>query len=311
VLINYNSLLILGATASGKTKLAAQLANDFDGEIISADSRQVYTQLILGAGKDYDEYIIEGKQIKHHLIDVASIDKTFYLKDFVTLAKDAFSEIASNKKLPIICGGTGLYLDALLKNLERIFIPENDALRLLLQEKSNEELLLCLKQFGNIHAYNFDVNSRKRLIRAIEILKFNSTNIPSKLENNLHIKPLIIGLQSDVNNRREKISIRLEQRLKRGLIEEVENLLLIGYTKEQLVFLGLEYKFITHYLLGEKTYDEMYKQLETAIHQFAKRQATWFRKMEREGLKINWIDVGDDFENILNTASQIIHNQIN
>jgi len=302
----HNSILILGATASGKTKLAANLAAQYNGEIISADSRQVYKELIIGAGKDYDEYIVNETNIKYHVIDVTSIENTYYLKDFVLDAANAFEQIIQCKKLPIICGGTGLYLDALLKNLERINIPENLDFRKSIEHEAIETLRQRVLEKNKTYNFNFDLLSKKRLIRALEILDFTEKNATVFTQKNIDIKPLILGLNCNAGIRRKKITERLKYRLNTGLIEEVETLLKNGFTKDKLLFLGLEYKFMAMYLCGKISMTEAENKLEIAIHQFAKRQATWFRKMERDGFEINWIDANQDFETILAEAKNII-----
>lgn len=298
--------MIIGTTASGKTKLAAHLAYSYNGEIVSADSRQVYEQLNIGSGKDYDEYIINGQKVKYHLIDVANISEQFYLKDFATDANQAINQIIGIKKLPIICGGTGLYLDALLKNYDRMYIPENNELRNELSTYTNDTLIDKLNQYPNNNNYAFDTKSRKRLIRAIEILHYELLNATQNIEARPNNNPLIIGLELGLEQRKKKISDRLTARLNNGLIEEVEQLLKDGYTPSQMIFLGLEYKFITLYLTKELSYEEMHSKLEIAIHQFAKRQATWFRKIEKEGFQIHWIDANENFETVLNSAKEII-----
>ena len=302
--------MIVGTTASGKTKIAAHLADFFNTEIISSDSRQVYKQLNIGAGKDYDEYVINNRKIPYHLIDVANINETFYLKDFAFHAANAFEEILIKGKMPIICGGTGLYIDVLLKNFDRMFIPEDQILREELIKLTTDELRERLMQFPDYETYNFDLKSRKRLVRAIEIVIHSTQESKVNYQSSLNCNPLIIGLKLDAEMRRKKISDRLSLRLKSGLIEEVQELIEQGFTREQLVFLGLEYKFITQFLFHEIDINEMKQRLEIAIHQFAKRQATWFRKMEKEGFQINWIEADDTFENIYNSALNIITSKI-
>jgi len=308
--MKYNSIMIVGTTASGKTKIAAHLADFFNSEIISADSRQVYKQLNIGAGKDYDEYVINSRKIPYHIIDIANINETFYLKDFAFHAANAFEEILIKGKMPIICGGTGLYIDVLLKNFDRMFIPEDQILREELIKLTTDELRERLIQYPDYEKYNFDLKSRKRLVRAIEIITHNTEESKVHYQSKLNCNSLIIGLKLDAEMRRKKISDRLSLRLKNGLIEEVQDLIEQGFTREQLVFLGLEYKFITQFLFHEIDINEMKQRLEIAIHQFAKRQATWFRKMEKEGFQINWIEADDTLENIYNSALNIITSKI-
>lgn len=285
-----NCIVILGPTASGKTKLACELAYHLNGEIISADSRQVYKHLDIGTGKDLNEYEINGKKIEHHLIDIVEPGEQFYLHDFIRELKLAFDKITAQNKLPIICGGTGLYLDALHKDFSYTQIKENESLRKKLEELSKEDLIEKLKSYNNKELQKVDLNSKKRIIRSIEIAEYLK-NTDTKLEQtNLPYKPYYIGIKTDVEKRRDLIYSRLILRLNNGLIEEVEDLLKKGLTHERLQFLGLEYKFISLYLQDKISKEELILQLSTAINQFAKRQMTWFRKMEKEGVKINWVN---------------------
>lgn len=294
-----NCLVILGPTASGKTLLACQLAYHLNGEIISADSRQVYKQLNIGTGKDLDEYIVNGKKINYHLIDVVEPGKQFYLHDFVHELKITFDKIVSQNKLPIICGGTGLYLDTLHKDFSFTQIKENETLRKEIEALSKEELQKKLSTNKNGKLKDVDLDSKKRLIRAIEIaeyLKYNKTELPNT---ELPYKPYYIGINLSIEKRKELIYKRLISRMDSGLIEEAENLLKNGMTHERLQFLGLEYKFLSFFLQDKISRQELITQLSTAINQFSKRQMTWFRKMEKEGIKINWIDKGTDVKEIL------------
>ncbi|MEI8137781.1 MAG: tRNA (adenosine(37)-N6)-dimethylallyltransferase MiaA [Bacteroidota bacterium] len=294
-----NCIVILGPTASGKTNLACELAYHLNGEVISADSRQVYKYLNIGTGKDLDEYIINGKKINHNLIDICEPNEQFYLHDFLRELKLAFDKITSANKLPIICGGTGLYLDALHKDFSFTQIKENESLRNELEHLSKEDLQEKFKKYNYKELNNVDVNSKKRLIRAIEIAE-HLKNSPTKLiANEIPYRPYYIGIKLDVEKRRELIYNRLIFRLSHGLIEEVEDLLKKGLTHERLQFFGLEYKFISFYLQQKISKKELILQLSTAINQFAKRQMTWFRKMEKEGVKINWIDKNADSQNLL------------
>ena len=302
-----DSIMILGATASGKTKLAAHIAYNLNGEIISADSRQVYSELNIGAGKDLEEYNINSINIPYHLINVQSIQEKFYLKDFVLQSKQAKENIITNGKLPIICGGTGLYLDALIKNLDRIFIPENEELRVELELLDKDLLVEKLISYNGYEKHKFDLKSKKRLIRAIEIMSMISQRNLITAAQPL-FKPLILGIETDIITRKNRITERLNVRLANGLIEEVEELLKNKFPAEQLILLGLEYKFITEFLIGRMDKKEMLVKLEIAIHQFAKRQCTWFRKMEKEGFHIHWIDGTDRLENQIHKALLFIHN---
>lgn len=284
----YNCIIITGTTASGKTKLACQLAYELNAEIISVDSRQVYRGLNIGAGKDIDDYVIEGKAIPYHLIDIADIEENFHLYKFIEHFIEAYSDIVSRNKTVIICGGTGLYLDAILKQHYYAAVPVDNDLRSKLIILSHDELLKIFNSYQNEFSQMVDSRSSKRLIRAIEIFEFLKNNkLPKTHFPNLN--PLIYCIELDRDERRKKITDRLKNRLENGMIEEVNNLIKLGYSADRLEFLGLEYKYISSYILGKLNYDEMFSQLETAIHQFAKRQMTWFRKMEREGQKINWI----------------------
>jgi len=259
-----------------------------DCEIISADSRQVYRGMDLGTGKDLADYTVEGKQIPFHLIDIADAGYKYnvyeYQKDFL----DVYSNIQSRNKFPVFCGGSGMYLEAVLKGYKLIPVPANEKLRLELEQKDTKELTEMLKSFKKLHNTS-DIDSRKRLIRAIEIETFydESKDMDDYFPK---INSLIIGIKFDRNSRRKRITERLRQRLNEGMVDEVKKIINQGVSPDTLIYYGLEYKYLTQYLMGEITYDEMFKQLETAIHQFSKRQMTWFRGMERKGFIINWLD---------------------
>ncbi len=266
-----------------------QLAYELNAEIISADSRQVYRGLDIGTGKDLNEYTFQGKKIPHHLIDVADVNDNFNLNDFLNQFVKSFQEIISKGKIPIVCGGTGLYFDAILKKHQFTSVPVNENLRKELEELSDEELQTKNPKF-------LPADTRKRLIRAIEIGRYLASN---KIEEIIfpEINPMIIGIELSIDERRKKISERLKIRLENGLIDEVKHILDIGIPPKRLINLGLEYNFVTRYIQNELSYEEMFSQLEIAIFQFAKRQMTWFRKMEREGNKIHWVK---DFEEAKN-----------
>ncbi len=311
--MNYNCIVILGPTASGKTKLACELAYALNGEIISADSRQVYKHLDIATGKDLNEYKVSGKKIPYYLIDIVEPQQQYYLNDFVRELEKSFLDITSRKKLPIICGGTGLYLDALHKDFSLTQIGENIELRNQLETLTKEALIEKLKTYPKNYWQHVDLNSKKRIIRGIEICESKSKNQASRhpaldlklTTNNIRLatyKPIYFGINISLEERKQKITSRLQQRLNSGLIEEVESLLKQGISHQRLQKFGLEYKFVSQYLLNEINREELFLQLQTAIFQFAKRQMTWFRKMEKEGIKINWINTldanADPLENV-------------
>ncbi|HJD75510.1 MAG TPA: tRNA (adenosine(37)-N6)-dimethylallyltransferase MiaA [Bacteroides reticulotermitis] len=283
----YDLITILGPTASGKTPFAAALGYTLNTEIISADSRQIYRHMDLGTGKDLADYTIGGHTIPYHLIDIANPGYKYnvfeYQRDFLA----AYKTIRQKGLLPILCGGTGLYLEAVLKGYKLIPVPENQELRTRLADKSLEELTEMLAQYKSLHN-STDVDTAKRAIRAIEIEEYYREH-PVQEREFPQLNSLIIGVDIDRDLRREKITRRLKQRLEEGMIDEVRQLIAQGTAPEDLIYYGLEYKFLTQFILGELTYDEMFKGLETAIHQFAKRQMTWFRGMERKGFMIHWL----------------------
>ena len=295
-------ITILGPTASGKTPLAAALADRLGTEIISGDSRQVYRRMDLGTGKDLVDYTVEGRQVPYHLIDIVEPGYKYnvfeYQRDFLK----AYQEITGKNKLPILCGGTGMYIESVLKGYRLLPVPENPELRASLEGKSLEELTGILEGYKKLHN-STDVDTAKRAIRAIEIEEYYKQQ-PAEYREFPSLKSLIIGVDIDRELRREKITRRLKQRLDEGMVEEVRGLLAEGIDPENLIYYGLEYKFLTQYAIGELTFDEMFHQLETAIHQFAKRQMTWFRGMERRGFTIHWLDatlpMEEKIENITN-----------
>ena len=286
--MKYDLITILGPTASGKTPLAAALADRLGTEIISGDSRQVYRRMDLGTGKDLVDYVVDGRPVPYHLIDIVEPGYKYnvfeYQRDFLK----AYEEITDKGKLPILCGGTGMYIESVLKGYRLLPVPENPELRASLEGKSLEELTDILKRYKKLHN-STDVDTAKRAIRAIEIEEYYKQQPPEYREFP-SLKSLIIGVDIDRELRREKITRRLQQRLNEGMVEEVRGLLAEGIPAENLIYYGLEYKFLTQYAIGELTYEEMFQQLETAIHQFAKRQMTWFRGMERRGFTIHWLD---------------------
>ena len=292
-------ITILGPTASGKTPVAARLAAEIGGEVISADSRQVYRRMDIGTGKDLGEYVVRSqesgvsRQIPYHLIDIREPGTKYNLFEYQQDFFDVYEDIRSRGAVPILCGGTGLYIEAVLKGYHLSPVPQNQALRDRLEGKSLAELTemltaLKVKTGSNMHNTT-DVDSCQRAIRAIEIEAYNLEH-PTPRRELPPVDSLIIGINIDRELRREKITRRLKARLEEGMVDEVKALLDEGIPAEDLIYYGLEYKFLTEYLTGQLSYDEMFSRLEIAIHQFAKRQMTWFRGMERRGFKINWID---------------------
>ena len=296
-------ITILGPTASGKTPLAAALAARIDGEIISADSRQVYRRMDIGTGKDLGDYILKIKderlKIPYHLIDIAEPGTKYNLFQYQQDFFDAYQDIVGRGKTPILCGGTGLYIEAVLKGYQLSPVPQNPELRARLEGKTLDELtqmLTALKaQTGSTMHNKTDVDSCQRAIRAIEIETHNLEH-PTPLRELPPVDSLIIGVDIDREERRAKITRRLKARLEEGMIDEVKGLLAEGIPAEDLIYYGLEYKFVTEYLVGKTSYDEMFTRLEIAIHQFGKRQMTWFRGMERRGFTIYWIDAMQPME---------------
>lgn len=285
---DYDLIAILGPTASGKTPFAAALAAELDTEIISADSRQIYRSMDLGTGKDIADYTVNGKQIPYHLIDIADPGYKYnvfeYQRDFLA----AYETIKQKGRLPVLCGGTGMYLESVLKGYKLLPVPENQELRERLADKSLEELTGILAGYKNLHN-STDVDTAKRAIRAIEIEEYYAhTPVDERAFPQLH--SLIIGVDIDRELRREKITRRLRQRLDEGMVDEVRRLIDQGIPPDDLIYYGLEYKYLTLHVIGRLSYEEMFGQLEIAIHQFAKRQMTWFRGMERRGFTIHWID---------------------
>ena len=299
-------ITILGPTASGKTSLAAALAAQIDtldasiwggstkgAEIISADSRQVYRGMDIGTGKDLEDYTVEGKLIPYHLIDICDAGTKYNLFQYQQDFYDAYQDITHRGVLPILCGGTGLYIESVLKGYHLSPVPQNPALRSSLEGKTLEELtdmLVHLKAKNGSNMHNrTDVDTAQRAIRAIEIETYNLEH-PMPERELPAVDSLVIGVSIDRDARRDKITRRLKQRLENGMVEEIKGLLDRGIPAENLLYYGLEYKFITEYVIGKTSYEEMLRGLEIAIHQFAKRQMTWFRGMERRGFTIHWID---------------------
>lgn len=303
--MKYDLITIIGPTASGKTPLAANLADRLHTEIISGDSRQVYRRMDLGTGKDLVDYVVDGRPVPYHLIDIVEPGSKYnvfeYQRDFLK----AYQEIIAKGKIPVLCGGTGMYIESVLKGYRLLPVPENPELRASLEGNSLEELTKILQNYKKLHN-STDIDTAKRAIRAIEIEEYYKQQPPEYREFPT-LKSLIIGVDIKRELRREKITRRLKQRLEEGMIEEVRGLLAEGIHPDDLIYYGLEYKFLTQHVIGELTYDEMFLQLETAIHQFAKRQMTWFRGMERRGFTIHWLDatlpMEEKTEQIINLIS--------
>ena len=309
-------ITILGPTASGKTPLAAALAYQMEGEIISADSRQVYRRMDIGTGKDLADYTITNNRepitVPYHLIDIVEPGTKYNLFQYQQDFYDAYQDIMARGKTPILCGGTGLYIEAVLKGYKLSPVPQNPDLRQQLEGKTLDELtqlLAALKaKTGSVMHNKTDVDSCQRAIRAIEIESYNLEH-PVPLRELPPVDSLIIGVNIDREARREKITRRLKARLEEGMVDEVRGLLDEGIPAEDLIYYGLEYKFVTEYVTGKTTYDEMFTRLEIAIHQFAKRQMTWFRGMERRGFTIHWIDALQPMEDKVGKILEIVNQQ--
>lgn len=283
-----NLITILGPTASGKTTFAAHLAKALDTEIISADSRQIYRGMDIGTGKDLVDYTVDGVDIPYHLVDIKDAGYKYNVFEFQHDFFEAFKAISEKGKLPLLCGGTGMYIESVLRAYNLLDVAPNVALREQLKDTELSELVEILEEYKQAHNTS-DTETKRRAIRAIEIAEYYATH--EKEVNDLpEIKPLIIGVDIDRDLRRSKISKRLKSRLDEGMIEEVKGLITQGCAPEDLIYYGLEYKFVTQHIIGELSHDEMFAKLEIAIHQFAKRQMTWFRGMEKRGMPIHWID---------------------
>lgn len=296
---NQKMITILGPTASGKTSVAAALALRTGGEIISADSRQVYRRMDIGTGKDLADYTIGDVHIPYHLIDIAEPGTKYNLFQYQQDFHTAYNDIRSRDKLPILCGGTGLYIEAVLGGYSLSPVPQNQKLRESLEGKSLDQLtqmLVQLKQKNGSNMHNrTDVDTAQRAIRAIEIETYNIEH-PTPERQMPPVDSLIIGINIDRELRREKITRRLKARLEEGMCDEIRSLIDGGVNPDDLIYYGLEYKFVTEYVVGKTSYEEMFRQLEIAIHQFAKRQMTWFRGMERRGYTIHWIDAAQSMD---------------
>ncbi len=302
--MKYDFITILGPTASGKTPLAACLAKEINAEIISGDSRQIYRGMDIGTGKDLKDYVVDGFHVPYHLIDIADPGYKYNVFEFQRDFLSAYEDIKSRGNDVILCGGTGMYIESVLKGYRLIPVPENKELRESLADKSLDELTDILSKYKKLHN-STDVDTVKRAIRAIEIEEYY-------LKNNVEarsfpiLNSLIIGVDIDRELRREKISNRLRQRLDEGMVDEVKKLLDSGIPSEDLIYYGLEYKYLTLYVTGAMKYEDMCSQLEIAIHQFAKRQMTWFRGMERRGFNINWIKAEWSMEQKIDTIRHLM-----
>ncbi len=302
----YDMLAVVGPTACGKTSLAVDIALAIEGgEIISADSRQVYRGMDIGTGKDVAEYTRGGITVPSHLLDIVDAGEKYnlfeYQRDFLT----AYDSIVQRGGFPIVCGGSGLYVESVLKGYRLLPVPENVALRAELEEKSLEELTAILAGYRSLHN-NTDTDSKKRAIRAIEIEEYYR-NCPVEERSFPQIKALTVGVQVEREVRRQRISRRLRERLDAGMVDEVRRLLDSGIAPEQLIYYGLEYKFLTQYVIGEIGYDEMVNGLEIAIHQFAKRQMTWFRGMEKRGVEIHWLNASRPVDEIMEQIKGLLY----
>jgi tRNA dimethylallyltransferase len=302
---DYDLLIITGPTASGKTSFAVEIAKRVNGEIISADSRQVYRGMNLGTGKDYDDYLINGRYMPCHLIDIADPGYKYnvfeYQRDFLKV----YLSLKERKVFPVVCGGSGLYADSIITGYKMFEVPPDSGLRIELEKKSIEELRDILSIYKKLHNIT-DTDTKKRVIRAIEIEYYNR-NIG---KNNIEfpkVRSLVVGIMFDRETRRRRITERLNQRLRAGMVEEVKHLIETGVKAETLIYYGLEYKYITLYLTGKLLYNDMVRDLETAIHQFAKRQMTWFRGMERRGIKINWLDGNLPLSEKVGKVMELLH----
>lgn len=286
--VKYDILVITGPTASGKTATAAAVAERLGGEIISADSRQVYREMDLGTGKDYDDYVVRGKHIPFHLIDIAEPGTRYnvfeYRKDFLRI----YSDLKRRNVFPVLCGGSGMYLDSIVSAYRLAEVPPDPVLRAELEKKPMADLVRILSSYRRLHNIT-DIDNRKRAIRAIEI-EIHRKTVGDEELSFPRLRHVVAAISVDRETRRERITARLRQRLESGMIEEVRGLLDRGVDEEDLIYYGLEYKYITFYLRGDIDYDTMFRELELAIHRFAKRQMTWFRGMERRGTVIHWID---------------------
>ena len=298
----YNLVAIVGPTATGKTQLAVALANRLHGEIISADSRQVYRHMDIGTGKDLAEYRVDGVDIPYHLLDIVDPGYKYNVFEYQTDFFKVYQDICSRQVFPIMCGGSGLYIEAVLAGYQLISVPPNPELRKQLSAKSLEELTAILESYKVLHNQT-DTETSVRAIRAIEIEEYYRSH--DQVDSDLpDLKPLVIGVDITREDRRKRITKRLKERIESGMIEEAQNLLRMGLTEDDLIYYGLEYKYLALYLSGKLSKQEMFEQLNIAIHQFAKRQMTWFRRMERNGTEIHWMSYSEPIEE---RVDKIVH----
>lgn len=307
-------ITIIGPTACGKTALAAALAHRMDGEILSGDSRQVYRGMTIGTGKDLDDYVVDGHAIPYHLIDIASPGEKYNIFRFQQDFHEAFAQVVARDKQPILCGGSGLYIESVLRGYSLSPVPQNQALRNALEGKSLDELttmLVALKEkTGSVMHNVTDVDTAQRAIRAIEI-ETHRLEHAAELRQVPTVHSLVVGIDIDRDLRRQRITDRLKYRLAHGLPEEIEQLLKQGISADDLIYYGLEYKYVTEYVIGQLSYDEMFHSLEIAIHQFAKRQMTWFRGMERRGVQIHWLSAELSTDDKINNIFQLLEEHKN
>jgi len=301
---NYELITILGPTASGKTDFACHLAYTLDTEIISGDSRQVYRSMDIGTGKDLDDYIVNGKNIPYHLIDICEAGEKYNIFEYQHDFHTVFTDIRRKGKLPVLCGGSGLYIESVLRGYSLVNVPENKELRKKYESHTLAELTVILASYKALHNTT-DVDTAQRAIRAIEIEEYKKQH-PLEQNEFPPVKSLVVGVDIDRELRRRKITTRLKSRLEEGMIEEVQSILDRGVPPDNLIYYGLEYRYVTLYLLKQLSYNEMFSQLEIAIHQFAKRQMTWFRGMEKRGIHIYWIDATLPMEEKINKVIYLI-----
>lgn len=303
--MSHNLIVILGPTACGKTTFAAHLALQLNGEIISADSRQVYRDMTIGTGKDIDDYTVDGQLVPYHLVDICEAGEKYNVYRFQNDFIKAFNDITSRGKMPILCGGTGLYIEAVLKGYRHTAVPPNEELRKSLEGKSLDELTEILSRYKSLHNTT-DTDTIPRAIRSIEIEDYYATH-PVDNSDQPELHPVVIGLDIDRNLRRQKITQRLHARLDEGMVAEVQKLLARGISADDLIYYGLEYKYLTLYATGQMPYEQMVSELEIAIHQFAKRQMTWFRGMEKRGTHIQWLDAAQPMDKKIDDAINLIN----